>query len=228
MRNVQLQPKYSFKFLTLTIPNMDNPVDQLKQLRSSFRRLRQRKWWKDRVKGGCIFYEVKTAKDGKYHIHLHAIVESKYLPQKDLAELWQAVSPGSIVDIRWISDKAIVNYITKYTTKSDLSLKDQLAATKLLKNSRLFQPFGSWHSIALKYVHDPYRCPHCNIADWHYKPDHMTEFELMWSKARSPVKVPVRIVKDFQYELGLRIRDQIQQPCLTGVDYDPTFSFNSK
>lgn len=228
MNRVKLKPKHSFKFLTLTIPNMSDPIEQFRLLQRSFRRLRQRKYWKGHVEGGCVFYEVKIGTDGTYHIHLHAIIESSYIPVRELSDLWSKVSPGSIIDIQWISDKAVISYITKYTTKSDLPLNQQIIASKLLKGSRLFQPFGTWHKIGKEYVHEPYKCQSCNISDWHYLPDGMDVFERMWEKAREAIPVPKRIVKDFQYELGLGIFQGMQAQYLPGVTYDKTYSFNSK
>lgn len=228
MNRVKLEPKQSFKFLTLTIPNMPDPAEQFRVLQKSFRRLRQRKYWKDNVKGGCVFYEVKIGTDGNYHIHLHAVIESRYMPVRELSALWSQVSPGSIIDIQWISDKAVISYITKYTTKSDLSLQHQLDASKMLKGTRLFQPFGTWHKIGSEYVHEPYQCPGCKIADWHYLPEGMDVFTRMWEKARDPVPVPKRILKDFQYELGLNVTRQMQKQYLPGVTFDRTFNFNSK
>ena len=228
MNAVELQPKHSFKFLTLTIPNMENPAEQLKLLRHSFRKLRQRKYWKEKVNGGCVFYEVKKGTDSKYHIHLHAIIESSYIPVRELSKVWEQVSPGSIIDIQWISDKAVVNYITKYTTKSELPLPDQIEASKLLKNCRLFQPFGTWHKIGLQYKHMPYQCPDCEICDWYFLPEGMTPFDLMWKHAREPIEVPKRVIKDFQFELDLKINRQLQRQYLPGVTFDRTFNFNSK
>lgn len=211
MKNVTLSKGRSFKFLTMTIPNMDNPAEQLKIIQKSFRRLRQRKYWKTKVEGGCVFYEVKTGTDGKYHIHLHAIIQSDYIPVKELSEIWSQVSPGCIIDIRWISDKAIINYITKYTTKSALSLNSQLYASRLLKGSRLFQPFGTWHAIGNGYKHEPYECPYCQISDWMYVPSDMSAFDVMWKRAREPSPIPKRIMKQFQYELNLQYRKSAMQ-----------------
>lgn len=226
LKSTILEPKYGFRFLTMTIPNMIDPAEQLKILRSSFRKLRQRMFWKGKVKGGCVFYEVKLGSDGLYHIHLHAIIESLYLPQAVLSEIWQDVSPGRIVDIRWITSKAIIGYITKYTTKSDLNLESQIHASKLLKGCRLFQPFGTWHKTGLTYVHEPYQCPSCVVSDWYYVPEGRSDFDIMWQNAREPVYVPKRIRRDFQFELDLNIVKGIQPAYMCGVDYPPLYKFS--
>lgn len=210
MQQVTLKRNDSFKFVTMTIPNMEDPKEQLKILQKSFRRLRQRQYWKSLVKGGCVFYEVKTGSDGLYHIHLHAIVESAYIPVQELSQVWSEVSPGCIVDVRWISNKAIINYITKYTCKSELSLKSQLSASRLLKGVRLFQPFGTWHSLGKSYVHQPYQCPSCEIADWVYVRPFETPFEAMWVNARDPVITPSAIMKQLQIELNLHYIRQVE------------------
>lgn len=223
MSNVELAPNHTYKFLTLSVTNMSNPAEQLKLLQKSFRRLRQRKWWKNHVKGGCVFYEVKLGTDKKYHIHIHAVIESAYLPWAELKELWTSVSGGSATDIKKIDNPGVIRYITKYTTKSELPLKHQLIASKLLKGTRLFQPFGSWHSIGLKYEHKAFECSHCEISDWHFLPSHMTVYEVMWSKAHHPRMVPDRIVKEFQYELGLKVYQLKEKPSSSVQLFDRKF-----
>lgn len=216
LERVTLDIGHSFKFLTLTIPNMENPKDQLKMLQKSFRRFRQRVWWKGLVKGGCSFYEVKIGTDGKYHIHLHAIIESAYLDHRIISEQWSQVSPGRIVDIRMIHKPQIINYVTKYTTKSDLPLFDQFEASSILKGSRLFQPFGTWHSISKEFKPEPCRCNKCGTSTWAFMNDDQTFSEVVDQNTMDlPVeKIRGKKIPDNQLHIDLLISQWYK--CNTG------------
>lgn len=197
MNSVSLSKGNTFKFLTLTIPNMDDAKDQLLVLQKSFRRLRQRVWWKGVVHGGCSFYEVKKGKDNRYHIHLHCIIESSFVDLKALTEHWKQVSPGQILDIRMISKPAVIHYVTKYTTKSDLSLSDQLHASSVLKGSRLFQPFGSWHSISKQYEAKKCECKECQTSHWLFWADGKSLYEVLPDeKFTDPIRTKGKAIID--------------------------------
>ena len=113
-------------------------------------------------------YELTFTVERGWNVHLHAIVESAYLPHDELTAKWSLVSPGIITHITRIPPSAIINYVTKYVTKSCLGYNDQLTASAALRGSRLYQPFGSWYAIdrsAPPYVST---CPDCGHAAWLY------------------------------------------------------------
>jgi hypothetical protein len=64
-------------FLTLTVPNSDDP-ESLRVLRKDFGRFRRRKLWKDKVKSGIVGVEV-TAKTTGWHPHLHCLIDCRWL-----------------------------------------------------------------------------------------------------------------------------------------------------
>jgi len=165
---VSPRPGDSVKFLTLTIPSEDDPRAQLESLRKSFKRLRSLKWWKNRVRGGYHVFEMTRSNTGKWHVHLHAIIESAYLPVLELAEVWRRVSPGQIVYIQRIPIKQAIFYVTKYVTKTSLPLADQIVASDALRSCRLYQPFGLWYHLDRQVA--PYRseCPTCGHSCWVY------------------------------------------------------------
>lgn len=144
------------RFVTLTLRCQPVPLaDQLDRLYASFRRLRQRQWWKSRVEGGCLFIELKLGENsGKWHVHAHCLVEGKFLQQTELAEEWHAVTGDSyIVDVRAVvEDTKVASYVAKYATKplhsnvvrSPNHLDECICATK---GRRLVQTFGSWAGI---------------------------------------------------------------------------------
>jgi len=150
----------NFLHLTLTIANQPDLSRMAKQLLLSFRRLRQRAFWKNHVDGGAFVIEITRSSYG-WHAHIHAIIMSDFIPWKKLKREWTDVSGSSGVYIKKIPKIDIVRYLTKYITKTGLSLPDQYAASGALKGSRLFQPFGSWYAIscqAPKYV------PQCTVC----------------------------------------------------------------
>lgn len=151
---------YRWRFVTLTIPRSENLRAAAKTLVASFRKLRQRSVWSKRVSGGAYVIEV-IGTPGNWHAHLHVLVLSAYIPQNQLASAWSKCSPGRIVYIQAIPPSAIVKYVTKYVTKSDLAPAYQRDASNALKGFRLFQPFGSLHLIAAGAPLFTYLCPSC-------------------------------------------------------------------
>jgi hypothetical protein len=163
------QPRsgYGFKLLTLSIENQNDLKTQVVLLQKSFRRLRQRSVWKAHVDGGATVIEVKRG-DGGWHAHLHVLLEARYFAWSTLKANWEAVSGGFGCHIKRIPPVAIVRYVTKYVTKSDMKLPDQIAASDALKGTRLFQPFGAWHNAMLQIETPRGFCNVCERAVWLY------------------------------------------------------------
>lgn len=144
------------RFVTLTLRCQDVPlVDQLDRLYASFRRLRQRQWWKSRVEGGAVFIELKLGENsGKWHVHAHCLVEGKFLQQTELAAEWHKVTGDSyIVDVRAVvEDAKVASYVAKYATKplhsnvvrSPAHLDECICA---VRGRRLVQTFGTWDGL---------------------------------------------------------------------------------
>lgn len=157
---------YRWKFLTLTIANRPDLKPMIAHLLKSFRRLRQRKLWKELVSGGCFVVEV-TGHRGNWHAHIHAIIYAQFIDWRQLLNLWKKVSGGSHIDIRQVPAKAAIGYVTDYCTKHPvLDPPELLECAQALKNLRLFNPFGSWYSMAREYVKAKSGCPQCGMSDW--------------------------------------------------------------
>lgn len=144
------------RFVTLTLKTQ--PVGllaQLDRLLACFRRLRQRKWWSDKVEGGCLFVEVKIGENsGAWHVHGHILVEGDFIPQHELGEVWHEITGDSyVVDVRAVvEDAKVASYVAKYATKpcgmGVLQHPDKLdEAVVALRGRRLVVPFGSWHGL---------------------------------------------------------------------------------
>lgn len=156
---------YSVKHVTLTCRNMDSLSDMLDLLTQSFRKLRQRALWKNCVDGGAFVIEV-TGNPGDWHAHIHAVIMAKFLPWKQVVKAWKQISDSTGVYITRIPGKAVVAYLTKYITKTDLSPEFQYEASSALKGRRLYQPFGSWHSLSNNAPKHKPTCSKCGESNF--------------------------------------------------------------
>jgi len=158
---LNLQSKLSdnpHRFLTLTLKSEDEPLKELlDKLLKCFKRLRATTFWKEKVHGGAAFIEVTAnAESGRWHPHLHAIIDGKWLDQATLRELWRTITGDSyVVDIRLIRSRIeVTNYITKYATKPlpNRIVKDEpllAEAIESLKGRKLCYTFGLWSRWSL-------------------------------------------------------------------------------
>lgn len=160
VENVNPRPGYRLKHLTLTIKNQSDLALMVSTLFSCFKELRQTASWKAHVDGGAFVCEI-TGCSGNWHVHIHAIIEARYYKWAEILKLWMQISPGRGVYIQNIPKREIVRYLTKYLSKNDTPIGDRDELNDALKGTRLYQPFGSWYAINLKYVKPPPLCPDC-------------------------------------------------------------------
>jgi len=159
------KPPYRIKFLTLTIPNTDTIRGGIDVLRTSFKKLRNTKRWKRLVRGGLYVIEVKRGKQG-WHPHLHILMESRYYKWEQLLKQWMRCSPGRGVWIEDVPTKQAVSYITKYVNKAPASITDTREYSYDLRGTRMFQTFGTWHTIEADLPRPRYKCPDCGQSCW--------------------------------------------------------------
>ena len=163
--SVPLKPGYFPAVITLSIPNSPDLAQQVKDLISSFRRLRQSRVWPEYVSGGATIIEIKKNPTG-WHAHIHAFVMMRYFPWKKLNKAWGRASGGSQCYITKVSIKAALGYVTKYVTKTDLPPEDRAEASDCLKRYRLFQRFGAWHHVRIPRLMCDMLCRECGKSDW--------------------------------------------------------------
>lgn len=187
---------YRFKHLTLTVPNQQYCDDMVKHLIKSFRKLRQRAAWKNRVLGGAYVLEI-TGRPNNWHVHIHAIIVSRYFDWDQIFKLWLGCSGGRGVFIQNIPAGQVTRYLTKYLSKPsvpDMVLEDVNWA---LKGTRLFSPFGDWHALNLKYLVPKCLCKECGGANWYplslVYSDHLSAFskELPQLSKPPPLALPL-------------------------------------
>lgn len=108
------------KFLTFTLKhNDDNLFEQIQRLYDCFKRVRRHKLLKKAIRGGVWFFQIKlSANDGLWHPHIHFIVDSAFIPQRELSESWQQVTTDSyVVDIRQVKNiSQVADYVARYAT----------------------------------------------------------------------------------------------------------------
>jgi hypothetical protein len=175
-------PSARFKMLTLSEPNCTELDVGIRSLVSSFRRLRQRSYWKNRVYGGAFVIEV-TGRPNSWHPHLHIIMYSDRISWARLHRLWMKVSTGRSVWITNISLEKAKMYITKYITKVDAPAALLEDISTAVRRFRLFTRFGEWHSIVLPKLPEEVRCERCGHTSW------MIDLE-MTLRCRSPDRFP--------------------------------------
>lgn len=151
--------KKELRFVTLTLKhNSERLTLQIDRLFSCFTRLRERVFWKSRVKGGAVFFELKPSKDGRtWHPHLHIITEGGFMPRAMLSSEWLAVTGDSMVsDVRFVHDAAAtLGYVAKYASKPlDGSLYHWPSmldeAIVALQGRRACTTIGAWRGLKLE------------------------------------------------------------------------------
>lgn len=125
-------------------------------------RLRDRKWWRERVPGGAVFLETTRGQDGRHwHIHAHLIHEGEPLALPYLSDVWSKITGGSfkVGSQRVAGAAGVVGYVTDYVTKgldeTVLANVDLLAeCIASFRGRRLFIPFGSWWGVDFERERD--------------------------------------------------------------------------
>lgn len=156
---------YSTKHLTLTIPNSRSADAGAAYIVAAFRKLRQRLFWRRHVLGGAYALDI-TGSPGNWHVHIHCVLEAKFMPWRKILVEWKRVAKASGVFIQEVPVAHVLSHLTSYITKNDLPVAYQIEVSNALKNYRLFQTFGTWHDINVKVLHSDFRCPKCRNTGW--------------------------------------------------------------
>ncbi len=146
------------RFLTLTLRSDTEPLAELlAKLTRDFTALRRTKLWRKRVAGGVAFLEMKWLEPTqRWHVHLHALLQGRYIPQDELSKIWfQITHTSDVVDIRIVENQDhCTRYICKYASKP-LDHTVVVHPNKLdeavlaLKGKRLCLTFGTWRGYQL-------------------------------------------------------------------------------
>lgn len=146
------------RHVVLTLRHSPMPLrDQIDRLYTCFANLRRHKYWKRKVVGGAAFCEIKIGKAGRWHVHLHCILEGGFFPHAALSAAWLVATGDS--DIVWVGRVPeagrLAGYVAKYVTKAiDQSVIDSGEkldeAVLALRGKRMCLTFGNWRGIDLR------------------------------------------------------------------------------
>ena len=183
-------------FLTLTQGNTVTIDEQdVRGIRRAFGKLRNRRFWKEKVRGGVAAFEVTNIGNG-WHLHLHAVIDCQWLsilstpPKKwhtaeekawkvlvaksELQEMSrQCLGQGTdpIVHVKRV-DADIVQEVVKYTIKGDelLEMDDEIAPLiDAIDGTRMMTTFGNCYRLAARLEEvegvSSFLCP-AGHSDW--------------------------------------------------------------
>ncbi len=105
------------RFITLTLPNYQDALVGLADLKKKIKNFRRSKAYQAKVIGGVDFYEWTTASDGTKNVHYHGIWAGKFWKQGDLLDSWS--HGGARIELVKAKHEAAdtIRYCTKYLTK---------------------------------------------------------------------------------------------------------------
>lgn len=165
MEKISLKPGENFSHLVLTIKSEEDADAMVNKLIKSFAKLRSRKFFKKNFSGGAYVLEL-TYSDNGWHPHIHAIVQNRYYPQGSILSAWREIVGKGGIFVKRIPKNAIINYLSKYMCKTELSEEKRVDAGNILKGRRLFVAFGKWHDLLPGWSKIPYHCPQCDAVCW--------------------------------------------------------------
>lgn len=203
------QPKH----VVLTLQNFPILTKNIvKTAKKCFDRLRRRKFAKNWL-GGFYSWEVTKEIKGTYkrghvceggwHLHLHALVDCRYIDAVQLSEEWNKVTGGQgrIVKVKDARNHDYIKEVTKYAVKGS-----QLAAwtgdeIKMFIDAfdgvRTFGVFGSLYGKRTEFREwlkelqsKPLKCE-CGCSEWWYRDDATYQLsDVMPLEARPPPAIP--------------------------------------
>lgn len=175
------QPKH----VVLTVRNIhDLTRGHLDQLGKWFTALRRRKFCSNWT-GGFYSIEVTNENNG-WHLHIHALVEAKWIDAAGLALQWDSITNGMgrIVKVRDCREAEYLQEVTKYAVKGSQLAQwspDQISAfIRAFDGKRTFGVFGSLYGArtefaefiaTMKAARPKCECGSCSVryyseADW--------------------------------------------------------------
>jgi hypothetical protein len=132
-------------------------ADQLKRFTDCFRKLRRCKEFRKYVRGGIWGWHILMSRsDGFWHLHLHAIIDSEFFPQKQLKRLWLKITgDSSIVWIQGIKDpiKAaydVAGYAACPCNFDKLSLDEAVTVVETFERKRMCGTWGNAKGVPLR------------------------------------------------------------------------------
>ncbi len=177
------QPKH----MVLTRRNTETlSKEDVRSFKDSFTKLRRRKFASN-WKGGFYALEVTNESRG-WHLHLHALVDARWIDSGELARTWAEIigQDFAIVKVKDAREGSYLSEVTKYAVKgNDLagwSTPDIVTLIEALEGVKCFGVFGSlygkrteWREFLDELQAGRVRCE-CGCSSWRI----MSEAEFTW------------------------------------------------
>ncbi len=142
-----------WRFLTLTLKHSPTPLfQQLDRLQASFRKLRQRKFWKSCADGGVAVIEVTfNVATNEWHPHLHILVKGVFIDMFELSRQWRDITGDSFIikPVEVEDGPRAAHYLAKYLGKAPGLSKAKEPIFKTgewiigMKNRKMMYRFGN-------------------------------------------------------------------------------------
>ena len=166
------------KLITLTAPWFESPHQGVISMRAAFVKLRRRKPFKDLFRTGLYGFHFISKPGGFWFVHIHALIDTKYIPQKILNTAWSKCMPGAeVTDIRkaW-SPKGGLKYVLGYITAPPLGLCSASEFNADMKGLHTVSTLG--HMASCQIPSSQFICPFCGAASYGY--EHKTKYFVKW------------------------------------------------
>lgn len=205
------------KHVVLTLENTKSMTpEHVKHLLKSFARLRRMAFCKNWTGG---FFRVEVTNEGKgWHLHIHALVDCRFIPQDGLAVAWNQANRGTgyIVRVLGVHGDSYLREVTKYAVKGSEIAKwsgpDIAAFIDAFKGRRTFGVFGKLYKLraahreAMTEVAAERATCDCGCTTFKVRSD--AELEWLELKVGCPVERRNECEKKpVQLDLGIIVRD---------------------
>ena len=146
------------KLMTLTVKHTKDALKpQIDFLYKSFNKLRKRKRFSSKVRGGVWFFQITyNQKSKEWHPHIHILLDADYIPHEYLMAAWSNITNGStIVHIRRVHNpEHTLSHNARYAARpSSLSKIPESLWLELFESfhkRRICGTFGTARKISLR------------------------------------------------------------------------------
>ncbi len=172
---------------------------------------RLRRWREDSLSHTCVtshpwvggFFRLEVTNEGKgWHLHVHALVDSRFIDARALSFMWHRASrqTGHIVKVKDARDRDYLKEVTKYAVKgsdlADWSAEDIASFVDAFEGFRTFGVFGSlygkrseWKEFLSELAEARQACP-CGCNQYRLLSDDELEWEQCVAGSRPPPVTP--------------------------------------
>ena len=188
----------NLRLMTLTQENFKDPNKGIDYIHESFKRLKQRKWWKKRVYSYVAAVEPKLQNNGLWHVHIHIVANMVFIGKTDLSTNWRTATGGVgyIVDISGSVTNVFgaVNHLMNYVTKRAGANLNQYLIQAMMKGRRLLLTGGQFHAHhknSLMIKKSPLLCKCCGSTfQWiHFSDYYLYDWITAWFENKDPGNV---------------------------------------